>query len=205
MEQFAFGRGWIIDMIVLSRFARLLLVLAAVCILTVSAAFPQEPPAGYISPSHPVQRGRAPGLKVRLIIDVNGTKEYAVIFGKGDEVLSGLLDFADEYQVTSGHFTAIGALNGATVAWFDDQKKMFHEIPINTQVEVLSMIGDFSLYQGKPAVHTHMVVGDRDGKTTGGHVIEATVFPTLEVFVTVDPTPLHKKLDPETDLTLIEP
>ena len=170
-----------------------------------SAAFPQEPLAGYISPSHPVQRGRAPGMKVRLISDVNGTKEYAVIFGKGDEVLSGLLDFADEYQVTSGHFTAIGALSGATVAWFDDQKKMFHEIPINTQVEVLSMIGDLALYQGKPAVHTHMVVGDRDGKTTGGHVIEAFVFPTLEVFVTVDPTPLHKKYDPETDLTLIDP
>jgi predicted DNA-binding protein with PD1-like motif len=82
---------------------------------------------------------------------------------------------------------------------------MYRKIPINEQVEVLSMIGDFALYQGKPVLHTHMTVGHRDGRTSGGHVLEAVVSPTLEVFVTVDPIPLHKKPDPETGLALIDP
>jgi hypothetical protein len=38
-----------------------------------------------------------------------------------------------------------------------------------------------------------------------GVLIEAIVSATLEVFVTVDPVPLHKKYDPATDLTLIDP
>jgi predicted DNA-binding protein with PD1-like motif len=80
---------------------------------------------------------------------------------------------------------------------------MYRKIPINEQIEVLSMIGDFALYQGKPALHTHMTVGHRDGRTSGGHVIEAVVSPTLEVFVTVEPAPLKKEYDPETGLTLI--
>jgi predicted DNA-binding protein with PD1-like motif len=50
-----------------------------------------------------------------------------------------------------------------------------------------------------------MLVGLADGSTRGGHVLEAHVNPTLEVMVTVDGNPMHKRLDPETDLTLIDP
>jgi predicted DNA-binding protein with PD1-like motif len=189
----------------LRRFAGVLLAVASGSAWTTTSAFAQEAPGRYISPSHPVQRGRAPEMKVRLIRGGEETQEYAVIFSKGDEAFSGLLDFAEKYHVTSGHFTAIGALSGAVLAWFDPQKKMYREIPISTQVEVLSMIGNFAVYQGKPTVHTHMVVGHRDGTTGGGHVIEAVVFPTLEVFVTTDAVPLHKRYNPETDLTLIDP
>src|SRR6478672_7449990 len=160
--------------------------------------------SNYISPSHPIEHGKAPGMKVQLIRD-GDAKEYAVIFAKGDEAFSGLMEFAEKYHVASGHFTAIGALSRATLTWFDLQRKMYRKIPINEQVEVLSMIGDFALYQGKSALHTHMTVGHRDGRTSGGHVIEAVVSPTLEVFVTVDPVALEKKHDPETGLALIDP
>jgi uncharacterized protein len=170
--------------------------------MTRKSAVPQELPT-YISPSHPIEEGKAPGMQVQLIRD-GDAKEYAVILAKGDEAFSGLMEFAEKYHVASGHFTAIGALSRVTLGWFDLQKKMYRKIPIDEQVEVLSMIGDFALYQGKPALHTHMTVG-RDGRTSGGHVIEAVVNPTLEVFVTVEPVPLQKKHDPESGLTLIDP
>jgi uncharacterized protein len=159
----------------------------------------------YVAPEQAVPRGRAPGMQVKLLTQGEETKEFAVIFGKGDEAFSGLLDFAEKYHVTSAHFTAIGALSGATVAWFDPQRKMYKKIPIVGQVEVISMIGDIALYQGKPAVHTHMVVGKSDGTTQGGHVLDAYVSPTLEVMVTVDPITMQKRFDPGTDLTLISP
>jgi predicted DNA-binding protein with PD1-like motif len=105
----------------------------------------------------------------------------------------------------SAHFTAIGALSGATLGWFDPQRKMYRKIPINGQHEVIGMSGDIALYQGKPVVHTHMVVGTSDGTTRAGHVLDAYVSPTLEVMVTVDPVAMQKRFDPETDLTLIDP
>jgi predicted DNA-binding protein with PD1-like motif len=115
------------------------------------------------------------------------------------------LDFAEKYHVTSAHFTAIGALNGATLGWFDPPRKMYKKIPIEGQVEVIGMSGDIALYQGKPAVHAHTMVGTSDGTTRGGHVLAAYVSPTLEIMVTVDPIAMQKRLDPETDLTLIDP
>ncbi len=166
---------------------------------------PQETASEYVAPSQAVPKGGAPRMQVKLLSRGEGTKEYAVIFGKGDEAFSGLLEFAEKYHITSSHFTAIGALHGATLGWFDPQRKMYKTIPIHGQVEVTGMTGDIALYRGKPVVHTHMIVATSDGTTRGGHVLEAYVSPTLEVMLTVDPITMQKRFDPETDLTLIDP
>src|SRR3954469_19488841 len=184
--------------------ARALCFLLLIGVTTMSG-YAQEKPSEYVSPSEAVPRGKAPKMQVQLLNPGEPTKQYAVIFYQGDEAFSGLLEFAEKYDVTSAHFTAIGALNGATLGWFDPQRKMYKKIPIQGQVEVIGMSGDIALYQGKPLVHTHMIVGTSDGTTRGGHVLEAHVSPTLEVMVTVDPVTMQKRFDPETDLTLIDP
>jgi predicted DNA-binding protein with PD1-like motif len=158
-----------------------------------------------ISPSRPIPTGKAPGMQVKLVSDTAGEKVYAVIFRKGDEVLSGLTDFAIQYHVGAAHFTGIGAISTATVGWLNLPKKMYNAIHVDQQVEVLSMIGDVALYNGKPVVHAHLVLGKSDGSTVGGHLWEANVNPTLEVFVSVDPVPLQKKPDDESGMKLIDP
>jgi len=167
--------------------------------------YSQETASEYAAPTEAVPRGKAPKMQVRLLNPGEPTKQYAVIFSQGDEAFSGLLEFAEKYEVTSAHFTAIGAVNGATLGWFDPQRKMYKKIPINGQHEVIGMSGDIALYQGKPVVHTHMVVGSPDGTTRAGHVLAAYVSPTLEVMVTADPVAMQKRFDPATDLTLIDP
>jgi predicted DNA-binding protein with PD1-like motif len=73
------------------------------------------------------------------------------------------------------------------------------------QVEVLALLGDIALESdGKPVVHTHVVLGRSEGQTWGGHLLAAIVSPTLELFVTTYPEPLHKRFDPATDLQLID-
>ena len=165
----------------------------------------QQNASEYVAPSEAVPRGKAPRMQAQLLNPGDQTKQYAVIFYQGDEAFSGLLEFAEKYHVTSAHFTAIGAVNGVTLGWFDPQRKMYKKISIDGQHEVIGMSGDIALYQGKPEVHTHMLVGGPDGTTKGGHVLSAVVSPTLEVMVTVDPVAMHKRLDPDTDLTLIDP
>src|ERR1700675_2785623 len=168
-------------------------------------AYSQEKGSEYVAPAEAVPTGKAPKMQVQLLNPGEPTKQYAVIFYQGDEVYSGLQEFAEKYHVTSAHFTAIGALNDATVGWFNPQRKMYKKIAINGQHELIGMSGDIALYQGRPVVHTHMVVGGPDGTTRAGHVLAAYVSPTLEVMVRVDPIAMKKRFDPETDLTLIDP
>jgi len=165
----------------------------------------QTIPDDAISPSRPVPTGKAPGMQTKLVKDTPEEKVYTIIFHKGDEALSGLTDFAIANNVTDAHFTAIGATSGATLAWLDLSKKSYHPIRVTSQSEVLSLIGDIATFNGKPLVHMHAVLGHRDGSTTGGHVFELNINPTLEVFMTVNTTPLKKRPDDASGMKMIDP
>jgi len=93
-------------------------------------------------------------MQVQLLSENHGCKDYAVIFSKGDAAFSGLSEFAEKFHVASAHFTAIGALRGATLGSFSPERKMYEKIPEEGQLEVASMIGDIALFNGKPVVHT---------------------------------------------------
>jgi uncharacterized protein len=160
---------------------------------------------GYTKPGPVTRRGLAPRLQHRVISHgPNGEKTYAVIFGKGDEVLSGLTEFAEHENIQAAQISAIGAFQHAVFAWFDDEKKAFRNVPVNRQVEACSVLGDIGLVAGKPVVHIHGVVALPTGETRGGHMLEAYVWPTLELFLTAFPEPLTKVHDDETDLALFD-
>ncbi len=165
----------------------------------------QSAAAQYLPPFRPLAHGMAPGMKVQLLGEDAGQKTYAVIFSTGDEVLAGLTEFAETYHLAASRITGIGAISSATLGWLDLQKKMYRKITVDGQVEVLSMLGDIALYNGKPVIHAHMVVGYPDGAAHGGHLIEAHVRPTLEVIVTEYPKAMHKQADPDSGMALIHP
>jgi uncharacterized protein len=184
------------------KLARLILALA---FFVVALRAPAQTAPQYISPSEAVPHGSAPGMWVKLLSSGNGPKEYAVIFRSGDDPYPGLTQFAAQYHVQSAHFTAIGAFHDARLGFYDPDKKMYRLIPIDTQVEVVSLVGDIAQLDGKPAVHMHCVVSMPDGHALGGHFLSAHVAPLLEVFVTADPVALHKKHDDATGLALMDP
>jgi len=128
-----------------------------------------------------------------------------VVLATGDEAAAALAAFATEQHLGGSHFTAIGAFSRAVVAYFDWSTKKYQHIPIDEQVEVLSLVGDIALDQGQPKVHAHLVIGKSDGSAHGGHLIEGHVRPTLEIILTETPRHLHKRFDPESGLALIDP
>ncbi|HEU4345560.1 MAG TPA: PPC domain-containing DNA-binding protein [Candidatus Binatia bacterium] len=138
-------------------------------------------------------------------LDHGGTlKTFAVIFEKEDEFVQGLTAFAKEQNLDASQFTAIGAFRDVTLGYFDRQAKEYKKIPVKEQVEVLSLMGDIALKDGAPKVHAHVVVGKRDGTAHGGHILEARVWPTLEVVLTESPAHLRRTVDAETGLALID-
>lgn len=143
-------------------------------------------------------------MKSQLLDETDGLRTFAVVFDKGDEPLSGLERFAAAEGLTGASLTAIGAFREVTLAYFDPEELAYQDIPVDEQVEVVSLIGDIAREDGQPAIHAHVVVGHRDGRTTGGHLRSAVVWPTLEVVVTETPEHLRKTLDEGTGLALID-
>jgi uncharacterized protein len=128
---------------------------------------------------------------------------YAVALETGDEVMERLGAFVREQQVEAASVTAIGAFRSAVLGYFDWDKKQYQKIPVDEQVEVLSLLGDVAVAEQGPSLHLHAVLGRRDGSVVGGHLLEAQVRPTLEVILIQPPSYLKKRKDPETGLALI--
>jgi uncharacterized protein len=144
-------------------------------------------------------------MKAALLHEHEGLRTFALVLATDDEAMSSLVAFATERCLKATQFTAIGAFSRVVVAFFDWSTKSYRNIPIDEQVEVLSLVGDISIEHGKPKVHAHVVVGKPDATAHGGHLIEGLVRPTLEIVLTEAPRYLKRRHDEASGLALIDP
>ena len=150
------------------------------------------------------ERTTIPEVDVQArLLDRNGGATYVLIFEVGDEVMAELASFANEQQLEASDFSALGAFSSALLGFFDVGEKDYRKIPIDEQVEVLTLVGNITLDKGEPKVHAHTVLGLADGTTRGGHLLEGHVRPTLELILTESPVQLRRRFDAETGLALI--
>jgi predicted DNA-binding protein with PD1-like motif len=145
-------------------------------------------------------------MHAKLLSNIQGQRIFSVVLAKNDDVLAALQDFIVGQNLHAAQFTAIGAFQNATLGYFDWERKDYIRIDVPEQVEVASLLGDVALGEnGKPALHVHCVLSQRDGNAKAGHLLHAIVRPTLEVILTESPAYLRKRHDPESDLALIDP
>ena len=138
------------------------------------------------------------------IITRDKERTYALILETGDEAMSELQKFCNDYNLTASRFNAIGAFSKVTLGYFDWEKKDYEKIQIDEQVEVLTMTGDVTIFESSPKIHAHVVIGKRDGTAHGGHLLEAVVRPTLEIVLIESPASLKRRMDPDSGLPLID-
>lgn len=130
-------------------------------------------------------------------------RTWLLAFDQGDHVTERLRDFAVEQSIVSGHFHAIGAFRSASLAWYDLEGKRYEEHAIDEQVEVCSLIGNISRFEDEVRIHAHCVLGRRDLGTVGGHLVEAEVAPTLELFLYEGTVALERRYDEKSGLPLL--
>jgi uncharacterized protein len=142
----------------------------------------------------------------KLVSKPGETRVWIAVLEMGEEAKEQLLALAKKEGIENASFVALGAFEKATIAYFDWQKKKYQNIPVDEQVEVITLLGDIIPDDtGKASLHAHTVLGRSDGSTRGGHLIEGHVRPTLEITVTELPAHLKRHKHPELGLALIEP
>ena len=141
-------------------------------------------PEGYVPRGTRPGKGLAPGLRVTDL--GKSARTYRVNMTKGDDILSGLTEFAEKYQIKNGHFTGLGAINKGLFGWTDVERGVGQKkIELNEEAEIVSLMGSISVNaQGQSNVHAHGTVALSDGTVKGGHWWEARVSIIAEVFVT---------------------
>lgn len=136
----------------------------------------------YIRPGPVTAKGLAPGMQVKQLSQ--SPRAFEVTFKKGDDVMAGMNEFAENYHLRTSQVTAVAGFGSALLGWGDPgpNSKGFRKIPINQEVEVV-LNGNFTVRNGTPRFHAHAICVFPDGSTKGGHVIEAHVGLTMEAMV----------------------
>jgi predicted DNA-binding protein with PD1-like motif len=88
----------------------------------------------------------------------------------GDDIVETITRYAADHDIAAAWFTYLGAVQRASVRYFDQETRVYRDFTIDRHLEVLSGVGNVSLLDGQPFVHTHAAFGDEDGHAFGGHV-----------------------------------
>lgn len=141
----------------------------------------------------------------KLVSKPGETQIWFAVLEKGEEAKEQLIALVKQEGIENASFVALGAFEKATIAYFDWEKKKYQPIPVDSQVEVITLIGDVVPDdKGAPSLHAHTVLGLPDGTTRGGHLLEGHVRPTLEITVTETLAHLVRHKHPALGLALIE-
>jgi len=139
----------------------------------------------------------------KVKVKKNEVSEVLVVkLEKGEDLLEALSSIVKKENIKAGFFTGIGALNKVKMGIFVEGK--YKEINMEGELEIVSLLGNVSLKEGKPFVHAHIIVSRRDGAAFGGHLLPGSIISvTCEIFLVKLKEPLERSFDEKLKLYLL--
>jgi hypothetical protein len=129
---------------------------------------------------------------------------YLIRIDKGEKIIESIIKFCTALRINSAWFTGIGSVSEISLAYFNVEKKEYSREKIEVPVEIVSLIGNATLFEGKCAVHAHVVVSNAKMDTQAGHLNEAIVSGTCEIFLRDLKTKIERKHIEEIGLNLLD-
>lgn len=108
---------------------------------------------------------------------------FAVVMRRGALVHDSLVQLAREEDLRAAFVTGLGAFEETVLAYYDIEQRKYIETPIHGIAECANLTGNLARVDGEPFAHLHAVIAGRDLVARGGHLVQARVGATLELFV----------------------
>jgi predicted DNA-binding protein with PD1-like motif len=136
----------------------------------------------YLPRVTPIKPGMAPKMTVEPLPAVP-SRTFRVNFSTGDELMSGMTEFAEKNNLKISEVRGLGGISSAVVSVYDPEKRAFKRFNIDQKGELVSLQGEITVQKGKPVFHAHVVFVLVDGSVHGGHLVEAHINPVANLFV----------------------
>ncbi len=101
----------------------------------------------------------------------------------GGDLLQEIAAVADAHGMAAAELRAIGALQRARLAFYDQATHEYGEFAVDGPVELVGLLGNISRRDGATAVHAHATLAGHDGVCVGGHVAPGCVLFACELVV----------------------
>ena len=128
---------------------------------------------------------------------------FVLLLSTGEMVIESITAFCRENKITAAHFTAIGAVSEAELGFYNLATKEYTWKKAEAELEIDNITGNVAVFENEPLVHAHATVSDNEMHSFGGHLKEAVVGASCEIFLTPLQGKLERKYDEKTGLKLI--
>lgn len=131
---------------------------------------------------------------------------YMLRLEKGEKVVESLTKFIKQQKILGGAVSAIGGLASAELGFYDLTAKAYAWTRFEEPLELLNLSGNIAWLDNKPFLHLHATVSDASQYARGGHLRDAEVNGTVEVFIHLwnDQEGLKRLSDKNTGLNLLQ-
>lgn len=129
---------------------------------------------------------------------------YQVRFASGESVVEPLLHWLESQNIRFATLSGIGAVRSARVSYWNAETREYEPHHLEEQLEIVSLIGNATIKEGKPFLHIHVALGRSDLSVVGGHLNDLVVHPNLEINVQPEATEVQRVVDEGSGLWIMK-
>lgn len=122
----------------------------------------------------------------------------------GEDIIASLLELAEKENIGFAQVNGIGATSRTTVGCYDLEKGEYIPKTFEKPMEIVSLLGNLTRKDGKPYLHLHASFSGEDCNVVGGHLTEAVIGVTAEIFVNIIDGEMNRRVHPITGINVFD-
>jgi len=119
-------------------------------------------------------------------------------------IKAALMDFVTQNHISAGSITGIGAVNEATLRFFNPATKKYTDKEFKEQMEIANLTGNISTKDGKPYLHVHITLGNSSYNAYAGHLLDAKIRGAGELYISPLDATIERKFSDEVGLNFYD-
>lgn len=123
---------------------------------------------------------------------------------KGDKLVESIKEIFSKENIKAGSISGLGAVDKLDIGVFNPKSKEYKTIKFNEDMELTSLVGNVSQKDGEVYTHLHIVCGREDASTVSGHLNEAEISLTAEIFVNIIDGEIGRVFDEDLGINMMD-
>ena len=129
---------------------------------------------------------------------------YVVRLDVGDEIMESLTVLCKKENIKAATVQGLGATDNVTVGYYSTVANRYFSRTFNEQFEIISLNGNISVKDNEPYLHLHIALSDENYTFFGGHLNNAVISITAEIFVVKLDGIIGRRVNEKTNLNIFD-
>lgn len=122
----------------------------------------------------------------------------------GEDIVKSISELCKKEKIHYAQVSGIGAVSSATVGFYSLEDKKYYSKTFDKPMEMVSLLGNITMNNGEEYLHLHASFSDENCNVFGGHLNQAVIGVTAEIFIRIIDGEMNRRVHPVTGLNIFD-